>query len=205
MPLVLAAVLFDFGGVITTSPFDAFAAYEREAGLPEGFIRRVNSTNSDHNAWAQLERNEVDFDEFCVRFEAEAKSLGHTVSAARVFECLQGDLRPEMVEAVRRCSERLRTACLTNNVASDSPRHADVLALFDVVVESSRVGIRKPNPRFYAIACEQLDVEPGRCAFLDDLGINLKPAAAMGMTTIKVVSSEQALTDLERVVGFALR
>jgi len=207
MRQVVAAVLFDFGGVITASPFDGFAAYEREAGLPHGFVRRINSTNPDDNAWAKLERNEVPFVEFCRLFEAEGRALGHELSAARVFECLNGQLRPEMVKAVRRCGERLRTACLTNNIVRDdgTRTHEEILSLFDVVIESSRVGIRKPNPRFYTLACEELGVEPSQCAFLDDLGINLKPAAALGMTTIKVTSSEQAIADLEEVVGFALR
>lgn len=204
---VLDAVLFDFGGVVTASPFDGFAAYEREAGLPPGFVRRINSTNPDANAWARLERNEVDFEQFCDLFEAEARSLGHDLSAHRVFECLNGALRPDMVEAIRRCGERLLTACLTNNVvrADGTRTHEEILAMFDVVVESSRVGIRKPDPRFYLLACEQLAVAPEKCAFLDDLGINLKPAAALGMTTIKVTTSDQAIAELEHVVGFPLR
>ena len=81
MPYSLApmieAVLFDFGGVVTTSPFDNFAAYEREAGLPEGLIRSINATNPDANAWAKLERSEVDRDGFVELFEAEAAALGH--------------------------------------------------------------------------------------------------------------------------------
>jgi len=206
---VAEAVLFDFGGVITTSPFEAFNRYEREVGLPHGFIRRLNATNHHTNAWARLERNEVDLEIFCELFEAEAVAAGHELSARRVLDALNGDLRPAMVEAVRICSGRVRTACLTNNIVrEDGPAarpHHEVMALFDVVVESSKVGVRKPDPRFYELACEQLSVEPVECVFLDDLGINLKPAAAMGMATIKVVDADQAIAELEALVGFSLR
>jgi putative hydrolase of the HAD superfamily len=205
------AALFDFGGVILSSPFEAFAEYEREQGLPEGIIRTINATDPDTNAWARLERSEVDLAGFCDLFEAEARSLGHEIDARTVIGLLAGRLRPAMVEAVRRCGERLATGLLTNNfvVTGDhvdrEGEMAEVLALFDVVVESSKVGVRKPDPRFYELACELLGIEPVEAVFLDDLGVNLKPARAMGMRTIKVVDPDQALTDLESVVGFALR
>ena len=207
---MIDAVLFDFGGVILTSPFEAFSKYEAEAGVPDGLLRGLNATNPDTNAWAQLERSEVSLDEFFALYEAEAAAAGHVIDGRRVIEALAGDLRPEMVEALRRCSERLKTACLTNNFVT-TPGHVDretemgaVMALFHVVVESSKVGVRKPDPRFYEMACELLDVKPDACVFLDDLGINLKPAKAMGMTTIKVLNASQALADLEAVVGFPL-
>ena len=208
----IRAALFDFGGVILSSPFDAFASYEREAGLPEGLIRKLNSTNPDSNAWARLERSDVSIEEFCALFEAEALEAGHTVDAQRIIGLLSGEVRPEMVEAVRRCKDAgLITACLTNNfVIGDGhvdreAEMAEVMALFDAVIESSKVGVRKPDPRFYELACSELGISPEEAVFLDDLGINLKPAKAMGMTTIKVLSPEQALADLEAVVGFPLR
>lgn len=204
----VAAVLFDFGGVLTTSPFDAFARYEAERGLPDGFLRRVNATDPDTNAWARLERAEIDLEAFCRLYEDEAARAGHRVDAVEVLALLAGDLRPAMVEAVRRCSERLRTALLTNNVvdpSADAGPLASVLSMFDVVIESSRVGVRKPDPRFYEMACEALDVAPQACVFLDDLGVNLKPARAMGMTTIKVEDPDRALAELETAVGFPLR
>jgi putative hydrolase of the HAD superfamily len=211
----IRAAFFDFGGVILSSPFEAFNAFEERNGLPRDLIRTINSTNPDTNAWARFERSEVAFGEFCDLFEAEARALGHEVAARELMPLLAGEVRPAMVEAVRRCRERLTTACLTNNwVSFDSvpnPAHAagrdavdGVLSLFHHVVESSKVGVRKPDPRFYEIACEWAEVEPAEVVFLDDLGVNLKPAAAMGMTTIKVLSPEQALADLEEVVGFPL-
>lgn len=211
--MTLRAVLWDFGGVILSSPFEAFARYETANGLPRGFIRTVNSTNPDTNAWARFERNEVDFDEFCDLFEAESHKAGHALSAREVIPLLAGEIRPEMVEAVRRCGQRFKTACLTNNVVAfaDWPEHERaagrdaVLSLFDAVVESNKVGCRKPDRRFYEIACEILDIEPDEAVFLDDLGVNLKPASAMGMRTIKVSEPSIALAELEAIVGFALR
>jgi putative hydrolase of the HAD superfamily len=215
MPAVIRAALFDFGGVIVDGPWDGFARYERENDLPDGFLRRVNATNPDDNAWARLERSEVDLDGFAAMFEAEAAELGHEVDGRAVLALLAGGggsagrLRPQMVEALRRCSERLVTGLLTNNfLIGDGPGmagpYAEVLALFDAVVESSRTGVRKPDPRFYELACEQLGIEPAEAVFLDDLGVNLKPARALGMTTIKVIDPDQAIADLEHVVGFPL-
>lgn len=209
--MTVTAVLFDFGGVILSSPFDAFARYEAEHGLPDGFLRGVNTTNPDDNAWAQLERGQVDIDGFCRAFEVEALAAGHAVKGAEVLELLAGDLRTEMVEVVRRCSQRLKTALLTNNFVGLGETgdvrhpHADVLGLFDVIVESSKVGVRKPDPRFYVLACEQLQIVPDQAVFLDDLGINLKPARALGMHTIKVDDPADAIDELETVLGFPLR
>lgn len=199
------AVLWDFGGVLSTSPFEAFGAYEAAHGLEPGFIRRLNSANSDNNAWAQLERSEVSTAEFASLFEAEAAAAGATLEAAALLASLRGRIRPEMITAVERCrASGLKTALLTNNFVTgeDSPLPD---GLFDVVVESSKVGRRKPDPSFYAIACELLEIEPHQAVFLDDLGINLKPARAMGMHTIKVTDPGEALEKLREVVGFALR
>lgn len=208
------AVIFDFGGVILTSPFDAFARYEQENGLPAGFLRRLNATDPDTNAWARLERNEVDLDGFAELFEAEAAAAGHRVDGRAVLALLAGQLRPQMVGALCRCHDRLKTALLTNNFVphaeSDgrggpSGPMADVLHHFDVIVESSRVALRKPDPAIYRRVCDELGVEPGEAVFLDDLGVNLKPARAMGMTTIKVGDPDEAIGELEAVVGFPLR
>ncbi len=210
--MAITAALFDFGGVILSSPFGAFARYEAERGLPAGFLRDLNTRNPDTNAWARLERGEVDIAGFGRLFEEEARAAGHAVVGAEVLELLAGDVRPEMVEAVRRCGERLKTALLTNNFVglaggddAGAHPHGEVLGLFDVIVESSRAGVRKPDPRFYELACEQLAIDPDEAVFLDDLGINLKPARAMGMTTIKVTDPTAAISELESVVGFPLR
>ena len=206
---MIRAVLWDLGGVLFRGPFEAFARYEREHGLPDGFIRRLNTTNPDANAWARLERNEVTREEFCRLFEAEARDAGGVVDGTAVLDLLRGELVPEMVEAVRACrTHGLRTGCITNNFVPRDERPDDVQLdpdLFDVVVESSKVGIRKPDPAIYELACDQLGVAPSECVFLDDLGVNLKPARAMGMTTIKVVDHAAALTELASVLGLPLR
>ena len=207
------ATLWDFGGVLTTSPFEAFAAYERDLGIPEGFIRSVNATNPDANAWARFERNELDLAGFDAAFAAEAEALGHRVAGHEVIARLAGALRPEMVEAVRRCrAAGLVTGLLTNNVvALDGPDGSgwsgplDLTELFDVVVESAKEGVRKPEPAAYELALARMGVAAEETVFLDDLGINLKPAKAMGMATIKVVDPEAALRELERLVGRPLR
>ena len=210
------AVLWDFGGVILSSPFEAFNRYEMQSGLPRDFIRRVNAANPDHNAWAQMERGEIDLEQFAALFEAEARALGGALSGRKVIELLSGEVRPEMVEALRRVRERWRIACITNNMPAGhgpsmtrSPQTAaqvvQIMALFEHVVESSKLNMRKPDPRIYRHACDLLGVAPQACVYLDDLGINLKPARAMGMATIKVESAAQALAELESLLGVALR
>ena len=210
------AVLWDFGGVILSSPFEAFGRYETEAGLPKDFIRSLNARNPDTNAWAKMERSEVSLQGFVDLFEAEALAQGHTLDGWRVLKSISGDIRPQMVEALRRCKAAFRVACITNNMKAGegpgmarSPEKAqavaDVMTLFEHVVESSKLGLRKPDPRIYRHACELLDVPPESCIYLDDLGINLKPARAMGMRTIKVGDPDQAIAELEAMVGIPLR
>lgn len=210
------AVLFDFGGVITESPFDGFNRYEDRIGLPRDTIRQINATNPDTNAWARLERSEVDVTEFAELFEAEAADRGHEVSGSSVLACLSGGLRPQMVRALEILSGRLPVGCITNNVrtghgagmardAATAAAIAEVMELFGVVIESSLVGLRKPDPRIYSLACSQLGIDPKRTAYLDDLGINCKPAAAMGMKAIKVIDPDVSLRELEALVGFSLR
>ncbi len=210
---MIEAVIFDFGGVITTSPFEAFARYETERGLPADIIRRTNAQNHLENAWAKFERAEVDLDAFDGLFAAESRALGAEVRGRDVLPLLSGDLRPEMVEALRRIKARFKTGCITNNlpnnaIGSASGRTlyvAEVMTLFDHVIESAKIGLRKPDPRIYAMMVATLDVDPKRCVYLDDLGVNLKPARDIGMTTIKVLNGAQAIADLERATGLALR
>jgi len=208
----IQAVLWDFGGVILSSPFEAFNAYEAQKELPTDLIRRVNSTNPHTNAWALLERNDISPQEFDQLFATESEALGHRVPGADVLALLSGEIRPRMVQALDTVKAAgFKIACLTNNVVSTeepaTERQAQVRTImhkFDHVVESSKVGCRKPEPRFYEIACELLQVSPTECVFLDDLGINLKPAAAMGMRTIKVVNPDDALAELSGHLDLAL-
>jgi len=210
------AVLWDFGGVILSSPFEAFNRYEEEAGLPKNFIRGLNARNPDTNAWAKMERSEVSLEDFVRLFEQEARQQGYTLDGWRILQALSGDIRPQMVEALRRCKAAFRIACITNNMKAGegpgmvrSPEKAqavaEIMALFELVVESSKLGLRKPDPRIYQHACDLLGVPPERCVYLDDLGINLKPARALGMQTIKVGDPDLAIDALQAIVGIPLR
>ena len=205
----MKAVIFDLGGVVFGSPFEHFDEYERTTGLPVGSVRGVIARSSVDGAWAGLERGELTMPEFFAALEAEARAVGHTIDAAEIMAMVGRGIgaRPEMLAAIERIREHgLKTAALTNNWASEngSPPGLHSLGVFDVVVESAVEGMRKPDPRIYELALERLGVDPADAVFLDDIGANLKPARAMGMTTIKVDDSQQALRELEAVLGFAL-
>ena len=209
---MIEAVIWDFGGVLTTSPFEAFARFEQERGFPLDIIRRTNAANHLENAWAKFERAEIDVEAFDQLFAEESRAFGAEVRGKEVLPLLQGDLRPEMVEALRRIKTQCKTGCITNNlpanaIGSHSGRSlyvAEVMALFDHIIESAKIGLRKPDPRIYRMMIDALRVDPAKCVYLDDLGVNLKPAREMGMTTIKVVSAPQALTELEAATGMKL-
>lgn len=209
---MIKAIFWDFGGVLTTGPFGAFKRFEQENNLPENFIRMVNATNPDNNAWARLERSEISLEEFDREFKQETRRAGHLVGGFQVLQLIAGDLVPDMVEVLCRCKQRYLNACLTNNInigdhdgdqlaRNRADEFKKVMELFDFVVESSKVGVRKPDPRFYEMACEIVNVEPQKVVFLDDLGVNLKPARAMGMKTIKVTDHQRAIKELEAILG----
>jgi putative hydrolase of the HAD superfamily len=211
--LMIEAVIWDFGGVLTTSPFEAFARFESEHGLPADIIRRTNANNHWENAWAKFERAEVDLETFDRLFAEESLALGAEVRGRDVLPLLSGDLRPDMVEALRLVKSRFKTGCITNNLPANaigskggrSLYVAEVMALFDHVIESAKIGLRKPDPLIYRMMIEALGVDPKACVYLDDLGVNLKPAREMGMTTIKVLNAPQAIAELEAATGFSLR
>ena len=211
----LEAILWDFGGVFTTSPFENFNLLEERCGAPRDFIRTLNSVNPTTNAWAKFESNQVSLEEFDELFAKESKLAGHEIRGKDVISMLSGDLRPKMVELLKLCKEQYKVACITNNVkagrgpgmSSDDAKASkvsNVMALFDDVIESSVEGIRKPNPEIYKLACQRISVEPEKCLFIDDLGINLKPAKELGMKTIKVLSEAQALKDICRITKINL-
>ena len=214
---MVKAVIWDFGGVFTSSPFEAFARFERERGLPEDLIRKINSTNHLDNAWAKFERSDVTMDEFDELFAQEAKELGHDVRGRDIIALLSGDVRPEMLAALRIIKAKgLRVSCITNNVSAGegagmASSHEKARAVqeimdeFEHIIESSKAGVRKPHPRIYEMALEALEMDAADAVYLDDLGINCKAAHEVGMKAIKVTSADQALADLEAIVGFTLR
>ena len=211
--MAVEAVIWDFGGVFTSSPFEAFNRLEEERGLPKDLIRRVNATNPDHNAWALFERNEIDVARFDALFLEESTALGFPIRGADVLPKLSGELRPRMVAALKACKAAgFKVGCITNNVVSEhSPGQdegqkmagamAQVMPYFDAIIESSKAGVRKPDPRIYLMMCDLLGVQPDACVYLDDLGINCKPAAGLGMKAIKVVGVDQTLADLSAATG----
>jgi putative hydrolase of the HAD superfamily len=210
--MAVEAVIWDFGGVFTSSPFEAFNRYEAEKGLPKDLIRKVNSTDPDHNAWALFERNEIDTTGFDAMFLKESTALGHPVPGREVLPLLSGSLRPRMVAALKACKDQFKVGCITNNVVSEHSPGQDqgqrmagamgqVMPLFDAIIESSKAGVRKPDPRIYLMMCDLLDVRPEACIYLDDLGINCKPAAGLGMRAIKVVGVDQTLAELAELTG----
>lgn len=211
---MIEAVLWDFGGVLTTSPFEAFNRYEVQRQLPSDFIRSINATNPETNAWAQFESSQIDLDEFDTAFAEESAAAGHLIGGRDVVALLSGELRPRMVNVLSLCKQHFKVACITNNIKSGiGPGMAngnakaeavrDVMEIFDLVVESSVEGIRKPNPQIYTLTCERLGITPDAMVFLDDLGINLKPARALGMHTIKVLNETQAIGELAEATGLA--
>ena len=218
--MTYTTVIFDFGGVITASPFEAFNRLEEERGLPRDFVRRVNSADPDNNAWAKFERAEIDAGAFDTLFAEEARALGHELEGEAVLAVIAGAVRPAMVAALDTLKDRGFTiACITNNVpggkmgirgagmtrsAEAAIEVADIMARFAHVIESSKAGVRKPDPRIYLMMCEKLGVEPAECIYLDDLGINCKPASQLGMHAIKVTSGEQALADLSAALEMPL-
>src|ERR1700736_1797071 len=158
--------MWDLGGVLTSSPFEAFARFESERGLPADIIRRTNAANHLENAWAKFERAEVDIDAFDQLFADESLAVGAEVRGRQVLPLLSGDLRPEMVEALRRVKTKFKTGCITNNLPANaigsrsgkSIYAAEVMALFDHIIESAKIGLRKPDPRIYRMMVEALGV-----------------------------------------------
>ncbi len=216
---MIAGVIFDLGGVVFPSPFEAFDVYDARTGLPAGTTRKIVRISSETGAWAALERGELTMEQFCAALDAEAAALGHEISTTAVMATIgeMSGARPEMVAAIRRLrANDIRVGALTNNWIDERSQpagdervgafgaHADLPSLFDTVVESARVGLRKPDPRIYALVCERLGIAAPECAFLDDLGINLKPARELGMTTIKVVDPIDALRQLSDAVKIDL-
>ena len=204
----IAAVIFDLGGVVTGSPLEAIARYERDHGLPPRAIGEAIRRAGESGAWSRLERGELPLAAFMSAFQEECRACGVALDSERLMTYIAeaSAPRPAMLEAIRRIrAHGLRTGALTNNWVSDARRGPHpARELFDVFIESSVVGLRKPDPRIYQLVCRELGVTPDRAVFLDDIGTNLKAARALGMLTIKVSDPAIALRELSDVLGFDL-
>ena len=199
------AIIWDFGGVITSRPFDAFNEFEEVNGLPKDIIRIINCENPDMNAWAQFESNSITINQFDDLFLKEAKAKGFDIKGRDIIKLLKGSIRENMVSFLRELKSNFKLGCITNNVKPSSEENTDnetkeAMSIFDHVIESSIVGIRKPNPEIYMMSCDALNVSPDQCIYLDDLGINLKPARELGMTTIKVIQPEDAIQEVRNLL-----
>ena len=204
------AIIWDFGGVITSSPFEAFNKFELSNNLPKDIIRTINSENPYDNAWAKFERNDIDLDEFDNLFSIEADKKGFKISGKQVVKLLSGEIREQMVDFLYFLKKDYKLGCITNNIQNSKNEKVNhlneagqVMKIFDHIIESSKVGLRKPDPRIYYMSCDALGVEPEECIYLDDLGINLKPAREIGMTTIKVIDPNEAINEVKKYLQLA--
>jgi len=199
------AIIWDFGGVITSSPFDAFNKFELSNNLPKDIIRTINSENPDDNAWAKFERNDIDLVEFDNLFSMEADKKGFKISGKQVVKLLSGEIREQMVDFLSFLKKDYKLGCITNNIQNSKNEKVNhlneasqVMKIFDHIIESSKVGLRKPDPKIYYMSSDALGVKPKECIYLDDLGINLKPAREIGMTTIKVIDPNEAINEVKK-------
>ncbi len=206
--LNLKAVIFDIGGVLTSSPVVAIRDYATRENIDYTVLGPMIA---DHDcAWSRWERSEITSAQFLTQFETEGRDRGIAVSAQDVMDAAFGGQasREEMLAVVRFLRGRVRLGAITNNVLREAParetRPFVLEELFEVVIESAKVGLRKPDPRIYRMACDALSVEPPEAAFLDDIGANLKGARALGMTSIRVDHTTSAIDELEAALGFAL-
>ena len=199
---MIDAVVFDLGGVVFESPLEVIAMYEEDHGIATGTINRAVVDSGTSGAWARYERGEIAYGEFRVRFMEECAVAGGEVNVDALMAQIEEATvpRPSMLETIAAVRETGRlVAALTNNW---TPLGASGFTdRFDVVVESSVEGVRKPQPRIYELVLERLGIDATSALFLDDIGANLKPARAMGMATIKVVTVEAAIADMWRVLG----
>ena len=210
-------VIFDLGGVVFESPIVKLAELESSHGLE---VHALNRFIMQSSSWSALEKGIMNPVQFTVAYDAEVSEMarrrlvddkllsitGETV--LRTIASAGAESRPAYREAIAALrSKGFKTVALTNNFQSLGATSALSLVsgMFDLVVESSMVGLRKPDPAIYRLVCEKAHVTPAHCVFLDDIGKNLVPAKEMGMDTIRVsgqdVGGVDALHKLEKILG----
>ncbi len=195
------ALFVDFGGVLTTSVWDSFDAFCREHGLEQGAVKAL--FRDDPAALAdlrELETGRIAEAEFERRF---AERLGLEEAIDLIDSMFRGMLpEPIMVEAVRAARRAgVRTGLISNSWSTDHYDRELLAELFDDTVISGEVGVYKPEPEIYLLACERLSVKPAACVFVDDLRENCDAAEAVGMMAILHRDPERTVAEIERLLG----
>lgn len=208
--MTIKTIIFDFGGVITNSPIEGFKLLEEKHGYDKGIITNINMNNPDNNAWAKSERGEIDINTFLEEFEKEALSIGQKINAKEILQQLYGSLRKNMINKIKllSTSKKYKLICLTNvlkGVDIFTPKERveavkDVMSYFDIIYESYKLNMRKPEARIYQYILKELNIEPQETVFLDDLGMNLKSARQLGINTIKVIEPNDAIYELDQIL-----
>jgi putative hydrolase of the HAD superfamily len=207
----IEVVISDFGGVLTTPLNQAFAAVQEEEGLDAGALGAALGRVAEldgANPLFELECGRMTERDFFGRLSAQLREdLGRDVSLQTFSERWFGHLEPNepMLAFLRGLRERgYRLALLTNNVREWEARWRAMLPvdeLFEVVVDSAFVGVRKPDPAIYRLTCERLGVEPERCLFVDDNELNCAAATELGMVAVRFGDAERAIAEMRAALG----
>ena len=199
------AVISDFGGVLTTPLFESFAAWQRQSGLSFERLGQAMADAAERNGLHplyELEKGAISEAEFLRMLEAEL-GAGASLSGMRdvYFEHLHPN--PAMIDCMRDLRRRgFRMALLTNNVREWEPhwraKLPEIDEIFEVVVDSAFVGMRKPDPEIYTLTLERLGdgVEPADCLFVDDVDVNCETAASLGMHAVHYRDADQAIAEI---------
>ena len=198
-------LLVDFGGVLTTNVFDSFAAFCRDEGLPPDTVRdRFMQDREARDLLGALETGRLSDAEFEVAFAGLLGVAPAQGLIGRLFARMRPDERMfDGVAAAHRAG--IRTGLVSNSWGEEGYDRTRFAELFDAVVITGEIGIRKPAPEIYTLAAERLGREPERCVFVDDLAGNLKPAREIGMATVLHRDAETTLAELEQHLGVSLR
>jgi putative hydrolase of the HAD superfamily len=207
---MIKTIIFDFGGVITNSPIEGFKLLEEKHGYDKGLITNINMNNPNDNAWAKSERGEIDIHTFLEEFEKEALEIGQKIDAREILQQLYGSMRENIINKIKLLSnsKKYKLICLTNvlkGVDIFTPKErviavSHVMRYFDKIYESYKLNMRKPETRIYQYILNEMNIKPQETVFLDDLGMNLKPARQLGINTIKVVNPKDAINELDQLL-----
>ena len=195
-------VLWDIGGVLTESPFKKFEIYEKSLSLPSGSIIKINSSNPYENAWAKLEKGLISTEEFSILFKEEAKSIGITnINIPKLLNCLKLKINTEMVALLKLLSKNYENICLTNNFKDVI--NVELKTIYDnftYIFESSKLNMRKPEKKIYKYVLNELNIQANQILYIDDLGINLKPAREIGFLTYKFVDNKSTFKYVKNIL-----